>query len=111
MATSIAPATMPDEPLEPPSTIAARLVTYGFAREDRLLIAHQRADGLEVWVSRATSPAALAEVARVHGPLRLRVLEPDALELAMSEAYNRQDSGSAAQVVGEVEGAKSTCRG
>ena len=104
MATSIAPAAASDDVLEPPSTIAARLVSYGFAREARLLIARQRADGLEVWVSRATSPAALAEVARVHGPLRLRVLEPEALELAMSEAYNRQDSGSAAQVVGEVEG-------
>lgn len=91
------------EPLEPPSPMAARLVSYGFAREAPLLIAHQRPDGLEVWVSRATSPAALAEVARVHGALRLRVLEPAALEAAMSDAYNRQD-GSAAQVVGEVEG-------
>jgi len=90
-------------PLEPPSPLAARLVSYGFAREAPLLIAHQRADGLEVWVSRNTSPAALAEVARVHGALHLRVLEPDALERAMSDAYNRQD-GSAAQVVGEVEG-------
>ncbi len=91
------------EPLEPPSPMAARLVSYSFAREAPLLIAHQRPDGLEVWVSRATSPAALAEVARVHGALRLRVLEPAALEAAMSDAYNRQD-GSAAQVVGEVEG-------
>ncbi|WP_020205829.1 ATPase, T2SS/T4P/T4SS family, partial [Cupriavidus sp. WS] len=100
MPTSTAPAAPP----EPPSTLAARLVPYGFAREARLLIAHQRADGLEVWVSSGTSPAALAELTRVHGPLRLRVLTPEALELAMSEAYNRQDSGSAAQVVGEVEG-------
>ncbi|MCD9122020.1 type II secretion system ATPase GspE [Cupriavidus sp. UGS-1] len=90
-----------DTPLSSP--IAARLVPYGFAREARLLVAHQRADGLEVWVSRATSPAALAELARVHGPLHLRVLEPEALERAMSDAYNRQD-GTAAQVVGEVEG-------
>ncbi|MBP0636005.1 MULTISPECIES: type II secretion system ATPase GspE [unclassified Cupriavidus] len=89
--------------LEPPSPMAARLVSYGFAREAPLLIAHQRPDGLEVWVSRATSPTALAEIARVHGALRLRVLEPEALERAMSDAYNRQD-GSAAQVVGEVEG-------
>ncbi len=93
----------PPETQEPPSPMAARLVPYSFAREAPLLIAHQRADGLEVWVSRATSPAALAEVARVHGALRLRVLEPEALERAMSDAYNRQD-GSAAQVVGEVEG-------
>ncbi|BDB25828.1 type II secretion system protein GspE [Cupriavidus sp. TA19] len=95
--------TPPLDTLEPPSPMAARLVSYGFAREAPLLIAHQRPDGLEVWVSRATSPTALAEIARVHGALRLRVLEPEALELAMSDAYNRQD-GSAAQVVGEVEG-------
>ncbi|MEM5431672.1 type II secretion system ATPase GspE [Cupriavidus oxalaticus] len=93
----------PPDTLEPPSPMAARLVSYGFAREAPLLIAHQRPDGLEVWVSRATSPTALAEIARVHGALRLRVLEPEALERAMSDAYNRQD-GSAAQVVGEVEG-------
>jgi len=89
--------------LEPPSPMAARLVSYSFSREAPLLIAHQRPDGLEVWVSRKTSPAALAEVARVHGALHLRVLEQAALEAAMSDAYNRQD-GSAAQVVGEVEG-------
>ncbi len=89
--------------LEPPSPLAARLVSYGFAREAPLLIAHQRADGLEVWVTRSTSPAALAEVARVHGALHLRVLATEELERAMSDAYNRQD-GSAAQVVGEVEG-------
>ena len=90
-------------PLEPPSPIAARLVSYSFSREAPLLIAHQRPDGVEVWVSRATAPQALAEVARAHGALQLRVLEPDALIAAISDAYNRQD-GSAAQVVGEVEG-------
>ncbi|SCU83326.1 general secretory pathway component, cryptic [Cupriavidus necator] len=97
-------ANAPAETLELPSPMAARLVSYGFAREAPLLIAHQRPDGLEVWVTRATSPTALAEVARVHGALRLRVLEPEALERAMADAYNRQDAGSAAQVVGEVEG-------
>ena len=97
------PAAGAEAPLEPPSPMAARLVSYSFSREAPLLIAHQRPDGLEVWVSRKTSPAALAEVARVHGALHLRVLEPAALEAAMSDAYNRQD-GSAAQVVGEVEG-------
>lgn len=97
------PAPGADAPLEPPSPMAARLVSYSFSREAPLLIAHQRPDGLEVWVSRKTSPAALAEVARVHGALHLRVLESAALEAAMSDAYNRQD-GSAAQVVGEVEG-------
>ncbi|HBO79632.1 MAG TPA: type II secretion system protein GspE, partial [Cupriavidus sp.] len=83
--------------------MAARLVSYTFSREAPLLIAHQRPDGLEVWVSRKTSPAALAEVTRVHGALHLRVLEQAELEAAMSDAYNRQD-GTAAQVVGEVEG-------
>ena len=100
---ALAPDTGAEPPLEQPSPMAARLVSYSFSREAPLLIAHQRPDGLEVWVSRKTSPAALAEVARVHGALHLRVLEPAALEAAMSDAYNRQD-GSAAQVVGEVEG-------
>ena len=98
-----APSAPAPAPLEPPSPMAARLVSYSFSREAPLLIAHQRPDGVEVWVSRATAPQALAEVARVHGALQLRVLEPDALIAAISDAYNRQD-GSAAQVVGEVEG-------
>ncbi|MBW8836842.1 MAG: type II secretion system protein GspE, partial [Burkholderia sp.] len=50
-----------------PSAIAARLVPYGFARSGQILVAHQHADSLEVWISERTSEAALAEVARNFG--------------------------------------------
>ena len=52
-----------------PSAVAARLVPYGFARSGQILVAHQHADGLEVWISERTSDAALAEVARNFGAL------------------------------------------
>ncbi|SDF88166.1 type II secretion system ATPase GspE [Paraburkholderia phenazinium] len=86
-----------------PSAVAARLVPYGFARSGQILVAHQHADGLEVWISERTSDAALAEVARNFGALTVVRLAADELSLAINQAYARQD-GSAAQVVGEVEG-------
>jgi general secretion pathway protein E len=51
------------------SAVAARLVPYGFARSGQILVAHQHADSLEVWISDRTSDAALAEVARNFGAL------------------------------------------
>ncbi|NUX59613.1 type II secretion system protein GspE, partial [Paraburkholderia sp. JPY418] len=50
-----------------PSPLAARLVPYGFARSGQILVAHQHADSLEVWISERTSEAALAEIARNYG--------------------------------------------
>jgi general secretion pathway protein E len=78
-----------------PSAIAARLVPYGFARSGQILVAHQHADGLEVWISERTSDAALAEVARNFGALSVVRLPADELALAINQAYARQD-GSAA---------------
>jgi len=86
-----------------PSAIAARLVPYGFARSGQILVAHQHADSLEVWISERTSEAALAEVARNFGAVSVVRLPADELAQAINQAYARQD-GSAAQVVGEVEG-------
>jgi general secretion pathway protein E len=88
---------------EAPSPIAARLVPYGFARSGQVLVAHQRPDGLEVWVSERTTGASLAEIARNFGALSLVRVSADELAQAINHAYARQD-GSAAQVVGEVEG-------
>ncbi|MCG1041164.1 type II secretion system ATPase GspE [Mycetohabitans sp. B8] len=88
---------------EPPSPLAARLLPYAFARSGQILIAHQHASGLDVWISERTSAAALAEVARNFGALTLTRLPSDELTQAINSAYARQD-GSAAQVVGEVEG-------
>jgi general secretion pathway protein E len=86
-----------------PSAIAARLVPYGFARSGQILVAHQHADSLEVWISERTSEAALAEVARNFGAVSVVRIPADELAQAINQAYARQD-GSAAQVVGEVEG-------
>jgi general secretion pathway protein E len=88
---------------EAPSAIAARLVPYGFARAGQILVAHQHADSLEVWISERTSDAALSEVARNFGAVSIVRLPADELTQAINQAYARQD-GSAAQVVGEVEG-------
>ncbi|MFC0693638.1 GspE/PulE/PilB domain-containing protein, partial [Paraburkholderia humisilvae] len=84
-----------------PSPLAARLVPYSFARTGQILVAHQHADGLEVWISERTSDAALAEVARNLGVLSVVRMPADELAQAINAAYSRQD-GSAAQVVGEV---------
>ncbi|TAM02583.1 MAG: type II secretion system protein GspE [Paraburkholderia sp.] len=88
---------------EAPSPLAARLVPYGFAKSGQILIAQQHADGLEVWIGERTARAAIAEVARNFGALRFVRLPADDLTHAINQAYARQD-GSAAQVVGEVEG-------
>ena len=86
-----------------PSPLAARLVPYGFARTGQILVAHQHADSIEVWISERTSDAALAEVARNFGALSIVRMPADELAAAINSAYARND-GSAAQVVGEVEG-------
>ncbi|MFL9888417.1 type II secretion system protein GspE, partial [Paraburkholderia agricolaris] len=62
-----------------PSAVAARLVPYGFARSGQILVAHQHADGLEVWISERTSDAALAEVARNFGALSVARVPADEL--------------------------------
>jgi general secretion pathway protein E len=98
-----APAAVAGGEREAPSPLAARLVPYGFAKSGQILVAQQRADGLEVWISERTTPAAIAEVARNFGAIRFVRLPADELAHAINQAYARQD-GSAAQVVGEVEG-------
>jgi general secretion pathway protein E len=86
-----------------PSPLAARMLSYSFARAGQILIAHQHADGLEVWISERTPVSAMAEVARNFGTLRIVRMPADELGPAINQAYALQD-GSAAQVVGEVEG-------
>lgn len=88
---------------QPPSPLAARLLPYGFAKSGQVLIAHQLDDTLEVWISERTSDAALAEIARNFGSISVHRVPADELAQAINQAYARQD-GSAAQVVGEVEG-------
>ena len=88
---------------QPPSPLAARLLPYGFAKNGQVLIAHQLDDTLEVWISERTSDAALAEIARNFGSISVHRVPADELAQAINQAYARQD-GSAAQIVGEVEG-------
>lgn len=88
---------------EAPSSLVARMIPYGFARAGQILAAHQHSDSLEVWISERTLASSLAEVARQFGALRLVRVAADELVQAINRAYALQD-GSAAQVVGEVEG-------
>lgn len=86
-----------------PSSPAARLVPYAFAKSGQILVAQQHADALEVWISERTASTALAEISRNFGILTVRRIPADELAQAINRAYARQD-GSAAQVVDEVEG-------
>ncbi|CCD28978.1 general secretory pathway protein E [Candidatus Glomeribacter gigasporarum BEG34] len=76
---------------------------YAFARAGQILIAQQDSDTLEVWVSERTLARARAEISRRFGALKLVRVNADALAQAISRAYAAHD-GSAAQVIGEVEG-------
>ncbi|MFL9885090.1 type II secretion system protein GspE, partial [Paraburkholderia agricolaris] len=79
-ASAIAPAVVAEHAERiAPSAVAARLVPYGFARSGQILVAHQHADGLEVWISERTSDAALAEVARNFGALSVVRVPADEL--------------------------------
>src|SRR5438128_277099 len=88
--------------------IDARLLPYAFARDFALLA--RRSDGgvngaqqtVEVWVSDATAPTAIAEVSRRFGRVKLKSMPRDELEAAIAQAY-AGSGGDAAQVVDEVE--------
>jgi general secretion pathway protein E len=86
----------------------ARLLPYAFARDFSVLARRNEPNGngaagaVEVWISDATPPNAIAEVGRRFGRLRLRTLPRDELEAAIAEAYSGSGN-DAAQVVDEVE--------
>ena len=82
----------------------ARLLPYAFAR-DFALLAHrgETTDGaVEVWVSEATQPRAIAEVSRRFGRLKLKSMPREELESAIAKAYS-SSGGDAAQVIDEYE--------
>ena len=82
----------------------ARLLPYAFARDHVVLARRSESAGnaVEVWVSDATVPSAIAEVSRRFGRVKLRSLPREELEAAIAKTY--ANSGSdAAQVVDEVE--------
>jgi general secretion pathway protein E len=82
----------------------ARLLPYAFARDHAVLA--RRPDGasnaVEVWVSEATVPSAIAEVSRRFGRVKLKSLPRADLEEAIAKAY-AGSGGDAAQVVEDVE--------
>jgi general secretion pathway protein E len=80
-----------------------RLLPFTFARDFGVLAKSGAPDeAVEVWVSAATPPAALAEVSRRFGRVRINTLPREQLERAIAQAY-ASAGGDAAQVVGEVE--------
>ena len=82
----------------------ARLLPYAFARDNALLA--QRNDNadsaVEVWVSDATSPTAIAEVSRCFGRVKLKSMSRNELEASIAKAY-AGSGGDAAQVIDEYE--------
>ncbi|HYD96446.1 MAG TPA: type II secretion system ATPase GspE [Noviherbaspirillum sp.] len=82
----------------------ARLLPYAFARDHAVLARRSEVshNAIEVWVSEATAPSAIAEVSRRFGRVKLKSLPRDELEAAIARTY-ANSTGDAAQVVDEVE--------
>ena len=83
--------------------IDGRLLPYAFAR-DFSLLAHRNSTSntVEVWISEATAPTAIAEVSRRFGRVKLKTLSREALDIAIAKAY-AGSGGDAAQVIDEYE--------
>jgi general secretion pathway protein E len=80
------------------------LLPYAFAR-DHAVLARSNGDpaqSVEVLVSNATSPAAIAEVSRRFGRIALRRMERSELDEAIASAYAGA-GGDASQVVDEFD--------
>ena len=82
----------------------SNLLPYAFARDFGVLArASEEAEHtVEVWVSGATAPAAIAEVSRRFGRIALRSMERADLEAAIASAYAGA-GGDASQVADEFD--------
>jgi general secretion pathway protein E len=82
----------------------SNLLPYAFARDFGVLArASEEAEHtIEVWVSGATAPAAIAEVSRRFGRIALRSMERAELEAAIATAYAGA-GGDASQVADEFD--------
>jgi general secretion pathway protein E len=82
----------------------SNLLPYAFARDFGVLArASEEAEHtIEVWVSGATAPAAIAEVSRRFGRIALRSMERADLEAAIASAYAGA-GGDASQVADEFD--------
>jgi len=81
-----------------------RLLPYAFARDFTLLAQRNGAadSPVEVWISTATPPSAIAEVSRCFGRVKLKSMPREMLEAEIAKAYS-SSGGDAAQVVDEYE--------
>jgi general secretion pathway protein E len=84
--------------------IDPRLLPYGFARDFSVLAQRNGvADApVEVWVTPATQPSAIAEVSRRFGRIKLKPVSAAELDAAMAKAY-ATGGDNAAQVIDEYE--------
>ena len=81
----------------------SRLLPYAFARDFALLAQRQNEGSpVEVWMSEATKPAAIAEISRRFGRVKLKSMPHEELEAAIAQAY-AGSGGDAAQVIDEYE--------
>ncbi len=82
----------------------SNLLPYAFARDFGVLAraSDEAEHTVEVWVSGATAPAAIAEVSRRFGRISLRSMERAELEAAIASAYAGA-GGDASQVADEFD--------
>ncbi len=80
----------------------ASLLPYAFARDFGLLAYRTADDAVEVRISGATSTAAIAEVNRCFGRIRLKSMPRETLDAAIASTY-AGSAGDAAQVIDEYE--------
>ena len=82
----------------------SNLLPYAFARDFGVLarFSDEAEHTVEVWISGATAPAAIAEVSRRFGRIALRQMDRADLEAAIAGAY-AGGGGDASQVVDEFE--------
>jgi general secretion pathway protein E len=80
------------------------LLPYAFARDFNVLARSNddAAQAVEVWVSGATAPAAIAEVSRRFGRIALRRMDRTELDAAIASAYSG-GGGDASQVADEFD--------
>jgi general secretion pathway protein E len=82
----------------------SNLLPYAFARDFAVLArtSEELEHTVEVWMSAATAPAAIAEVSRRFGRIALKSMARDELDAAIASAYAGA-GGDASQVADEFE--------
>jgi general secretion pathway protein E len=81
-----------------------QLLPFAFARDFSVLaqLDDTGDNAVEVWISDATKPSAVAEVCRRYGRIRLKSVTREELESSIAKAYSAS-AGDAAQVIDEYE--------